>query len=208
MSLVLSWCIHTVVLIQLQPGTPTQFYLEIRFPHDWQLVNSSPRVRLAYVDIAFSRWDVAADVCDKSTNFRGLSPMLIGSDWGRYICVNHLSVIISTVYRLLFVFEFGWHFCTCDKGHCHENVKWPWLPPHLTLVQWGGWLLPVCDILTMKSTQRRIIPDKCCRFDKHQIPECIQDFLIWSSVLYTKIIRRQWKCSWILINFCKILQCY
>ena len=37
---------------------------EIIFPHDWQPINSSLCLPYTYVDITFSRWDIAAEVCE------------------------------------------------------------------------------------------------------------------------------------------------
>ena len=46
---------------------------EFRFLYDRYTVNNSPFLLYAYADIAFSRWDIAAEVCELIYKFQSLA---------------------------------------------------------------------------------------------------------------------------------------
>ena len=56
------WCNHTIALTQLQLGRIALLFYQIWFLYDCSSVNYSTRFTYAYSDIAFSRWDITAEL--------------------------------------------------------------------------------------------------------------------------------------------------
>ena len=80
--------IHT--LVHYLEVIPFYFIRQIWFSYDRRSVSNRPLLPNKYGFITFSRWDIAASVCELSTNFRGL-PNKVET----IPCLNHRKSLSS-----------------------------------------------------------------------------------------------------------------
>ena len=119
-SLESRWCKYTVV-----PTWRKSYFIlseRIRFPCDRLPFICSPCLSYSYVDIGFSRWDIAAEVCElvysfqKHTTKKGDSSFLFKTHDLCIICVhvkaNGSCCLLQTVQRRLDLSR-----CIIRQGH-------------------------------------------------------------------------------------------